>query len=95
MTERVMLTVYCYDIVRDRTRARVARMLEQEAVRVQDSVFEIRLTQAAADRLYRRISRLLDDGDKLRMYAIGAVALPRCRSDGGAPIAGDGDYWIV
>jgi CRISPR-associated protein Cas2 len=95
MAERVMLTVYCYDITEARTRARVAGMLEECAVRVQDSVFEMRLTRAAADRLYDRVAHLLDDGDLLRMYAVGAAGLERCRSHGGAPIANDGDYWIV
>ncbi len=95
MSERVMLMVYCYDVAQDRTRARVAHLLEDHAVRVQDSVFEMRLTQAAANRLYRAIVRLLDDGDMLRMYAIGAAAFPRCQSYGGSPIAGDTASWIV
>jgi len=90
-----MLTIFCYDVMRDKTRARVARLLEDQAVRVQDSVFEIRLAQAAAERLYRQIVRLLDEDDMLRMYAVSAAGLARCRSHGGAPIAGDGDYWIV
>jgi CRISPR-associated protein Cas2 len=95
VSERVMLMVYCYDIRRDRTRARVAAVLEDQAARVQDSVFEVRLSQSAADRLYQRILPLLEDGDMVRMYAIGAAGLPRCRSHGGAPIMDDADYWIV
>lgn len=92
--EREMLTVYCYDIARPRTRARVAAVLEAHAVRVQDSVFEVRLNRVAADRLYRRVQQLLDDGDLLRMYAVSAAGLPRCRAEG-APVAEDGDFWIV
>ncbi|MGD9617861.1 MAG: CRISPR-associated endonuclease Cas2 [Alphaproteobacteria bacterium] len=90
-----MLTVYCYDIARPRTRARVAAMLEERAVRVQDSVFEARLTRAAAKRLYDELVGLIDDGDLLRMYAISAAGLERCRAHGGAPVAEDGDFWIV
>ena len=63
--------------------------------RVQDSVFEARLSQEAAERLFMRVSALLEEGDLLRMYAIGAAGLERCRAHGGAPISGDGDYWIV
>jgi CRISPR-associated protein Cas2 len=95
MSDRVMLTVFCYDVVRTRTRDRVATRLENSAVRVQDSVFETRLTRAASERLFRRITELLDPGDLLRMYAVGAAGLDRCRTHGGAPIAGDGDFWIV
>ncbi len=95
MTERPMLMVYCYDVASDRKRARVARVLEEAAVRVQDSMFEIRLTQPAAERLYGRVASLLDDGDMLRMYAIGDAGLQRCRVQGGAPISDGEDYWIV
>ena len=95
MADRTMLTVYCYDITEARTRARVANLLEREAVRVQESVFEAHLTRAAADRLYRRVVRMLDDGDLLRMYAIGQAGLNRCRAHGGAPIAEDGEFWII
>lgn len=95
MADRAMLMVYCYDIVEARTRARVAEALEQRAVRVQDSVFEARLTRDAADRLFRQLARLLDHGDSLRMYAISAAGRDRSRGHGGAPMAEDGDYWIV
>ncbi|MGD0108547.1 MAG: CRISPR-associated endonuclease Cas2 [Rhodopila sp.] len=95
MSERIMLMVYCYDVASNKARARVAHLLEDRAVRVQDSVFEMRLTQVAADRLFRDIARLLDEGDMLRMYAIGAAGLPRCQSYGGSPISGDVDSWII
>lgn len=95
MADRKMLTVYCYDITEARTRAWVANLLEQEAVRVQESVFEAHLTHGAADRLYRRIVGLLDEADVLRMYAIGKAGLDRCRSHGGAPIAEEGGFWII
>lgn len=95
MADRAMLMVYCYDIAAARARARVADLLEREAVRVQDSVFEVRLTQAAADRLFDRLSRLIDEGDTLRMYAVSAAGLERSRAQGGAPLAEDGSYWII
>jgi CRISPR-associated protein Cas2 len=96
MADRPMLMVIAYDIVRPRTRARVADLLEDHAVRVQDSVFEARMTQKAADRLFRKIERLIDgDTDSLRMYAVTAAGLERSRAAGGAPLPEDGDYWIV
>lgn len=95
MADRVMLMVYCYDIVLAKTRARVAAQLEREAVRVQDSVFEVRLSERAADGLYRRLAGLLNEGDTLRMYAVSAAGRGRCRAHGGAPIAEDGAFWLV
>lgn len=95
MADHAMLTVYCYDITAARVRTRVADLLEREAVRVQESVFETRLTAAAAERLYQRIVQMLDEGDTVRMYAIGKAGFDRCRAYGGAPIAEDGDFWIV
>jgi CRISPR-associated protein Cas2 len=95
MADRVMLTVYCYDISNDRVRARVAARLEEEAVRVQESVFEARLTRRGADALFHKVTPLLTEGDKLRMYAISRAGLERCREWGGAPVAEDGDFWII
>lgn len=95
MADRPMLMVIAYDVVRTKVRTRVARLLEDHAVRVQDSVFEARLTRAAADRLFRRLGGLIEDGDSLRMYAITAAGLERSRVEGGAPLPEDGDYWIV
>ena len=95
MPDRAMLTVYCYDIVRPRLRARVAALLEERAVRVQDSVFEARLTRRAAELLYDEVAGLIEEGDLLRMYAIAAAGLERCRALGGSPLPEDGDFWIV
>jgi CRISPR-associated protein Cas2 len=76
-------------------RARVAAVLEESAVRVQDSVFEARLGRANAEALFKRVARLLDDGDSLRMYAVSRPGLERSRTEGGAPIAEDSDFWII
>ncbi len=95
MADREMLMVFCYDIARANTRNRVADLLEAAAVRVQDSVFETRLSRAAADRLFQHIVDVLDQGDLLRMYAIGAAGLDRCRAHGGMPMSSDNGFWIV
>jgi CRISPR-associated protein Cas2 len=95
MPDRPMLMVIAYDVVSNRTRARVADLLEDHAVRVQDSVFEARLTRAAAGRLFKRVRCLIDDTDSLRMYAVTAAGLERSQVAGGAPLPEDGDYWIV
>lgn len=95
MTDRPMLTVFCYDISEPRVRNRVSAMLEETAARVQESVFEAWLPRAAADRLFRRVVGELAEGDSLRMYAIGASGRPRCQTYGGAPIGEEGTFWIL
>ena len=95
MSNRPMLMVFCYDISRQRVRSRVADLLEGEAVRVQESVFEARLGRVAAERLFARASALLEAGDSLRMYAVPATGLARSLAAGGAPIPEDADHWIV
>jgi CRISPR-associated protein Cas2 len=95
MADRPMLMVIAYDVVRDKVRNRVADLLEDHAVRVQDSVFEARLTRAAAERLFKKAKRLVEDTDSLRMYAVTAAGLERSQVHGGAPLPEDGDFWIV
>jgi len=95
VTARAMTMVFCYDIERDRTRARAARLLEARAVRVQKSVFEARLSSAEAGRLFDSVAAVLDADDSLRMYALSTSGLQRCRVHGGAPLPEDGDYWLL
>jgi CRISPR-associated protein Cas2 len=95
MAGRPMLMVYAYDVVGAKDRARVSALLEKHAVRVQDSVFEARLTKAAAGRLFDKARRIIDEGDSLRMYAITAAGLERSRVEGRGPLPEDGDFWIV
>jgi len=90
-----MLMMVCYDIAEPRARARIAAMLEDQAVRVQESVFEVRLTQRQADALFDMLSHWVSLGDSLRMYGVSAAGLARSRAMGGAPIPDDAPYWIV
>ena len=95
MAETEMLTVFAYDIADDRRRRKVAGILEEGLVRVQESVFEGRLTAAAADRLRRHIERLMKADDSLRVYAVPKDGLRRCHQKGGAPILDGKDHWIL
>lgn len=95
MGDTRMLTVIAYDIARDRTRAKVADLLEARLARVQESVFEGRLTESESLRLFRTLEALLDEGDRLRLYAIARAGLPRCRASGGAPLPEDGSFYLL
>ncbi|PWW03813.1 CRISPR-associated protein Cas2 [Hoeflea marina] len=89
------LIVISYDISRDSLRNRVSGMLEKLGVRVQYSVFELRLTQAAADALFSRLDLLRDPGDSLRMYVLPEDGRKNSKSAGGAPISPAEDYFLL
>ena len=93
MIERVY--VFCYDVSDRRRRGRIARRLEEAAVRVQRSVFEARMAEKRADRLARRLACDLGPGDSLKVYAIGKDGLTRCRAFGAALDVPRGDYLLV
>jgi CRISPR-associated protein Cas2 len=91
-----MLMVFVYDISANKTRRKVAALLEDNASRVQKSVFEARMSRRRADALAQAAARHLDQGDSLRVYAISRNGLPRSRTYGTcAPIEPDGGYWLV
>ncbi len=90
-----MLTVFTYDIADDRRRRRIAKLLEDRMVRVQESVFEARLTRGATKKLVRRLEAIMKIDDSLRVYAVAADGLPRCHQSGGAPLMDDKNYWLL
>lgn len=94
MVDRVLLRVVSYDIVDDVRRRRVARLLEDEAVRMQKSLFEVRLTERQARDLLARLEMLLGEGDSLRLYTVPDAALPRSHARGGPMISSGAKYWL-
>ncbi len=95
MADAVMLTVFCYDISRASVRRRVSAVLEAEGVRVQGSVFEARLPRRIARRVARQAAALLEDGDSLRVYVVGADGLRRCETFGWGPPVLDGAAYTL
>ncbi|HIK13503.1 MAG TPA: CRISPR-associated endonuclease Cas2 [Oscillatoriaceae cyanobacterium M33_DOE_052] len=68
-----MFYLICYDIVDDRRRQRVAKLLETCAVRVQKSVFEAVLDEKQYEQLHNRLLKLLNKReDQLRFYPLSA-----------------------
>ena len=59
-----------YDISDNKDRTRVAALLEQDMVRVQESLFEGWMTRDAARRLAEAAALLIDAGDNLRLYVV-------------------------
>lgn len=95
MAETEHTVVLCYDISRARTRRRVAGFLEDRLVRVQQSVFEGRMTPRRAYRLFDATSAMVDDGDSLRLYVMTREGLVKSRVFGGAPLPEDGAFILL
>ncbi|HHN67839.1 MAG TPA: CRISPR-associated endonuclease Cas2 [Thermopetrobacter sp.] len=95
MGRTVLTFVITYDIASPTIRRRVARYLEERMTRVQLSVFEARMTVEAANRLFDALDVLIEDDDRLRMYALNARGLEKSRASGGAPLPEDGGWWLL
>ena len=75
--------VLAYDIADDRRRARIAKLMESSAERVQGSVFEAYLSPADLEALLRRVRKVLKkDQDGLRIYPICAACRGKVRTLG-------------
>jgi len=72
-----------YDIADNRRRARIARLMEANAERVQESVFEAYLEPAGLDALLRRAKKLMkQEQDSLRIYCLCAACRAKIRTAG-------------
>lgn len=68
-----MLYLICYDIVDDRRRTKVSKLLEAYGLRIQKSVFEVVLNKNQYEKLENRLIKLLDTSeDQLRFYPLSA-----------------------
>lgn len=66
-----MFYLICYDVVNDRRRYRVARLLERYGMRVQKSVFECVLTPDIREGLQKRLQRVIKpEEDQVRFYPL-------------------------
>lgn len=75
-----MRFVISYDIVNNRRRGKLAKILEGNGERVQDSVFEVEMSEQELRYLLQRLGMLINvSEDSLRVY-------PLCRSCAGKVI---------
>lgn len=71
-----MYVVVCYDVVEDRVRARVLKVLDDYLAHVQKSVFEGELPESRFYEMFDRLRQEIDlDADSVRIYHLCA----RCR----------------
>lgn len=73
----MMLYLICYDVVQDRRRSRVSKVLEGYGIRVQKSVFECALNADQYAMVQRRLGQLIEpEEDQVRLYP---MTEPICR----------------
>lgn len=94
-SRRTQLYVIAYDISDNKRRRRVATLLEARAARVQDSVFEERMTSRTAYALFAQLKALCTPDDCVRLYPVPDAALPHAFALGGPAIAAACRYWLV
>ena len=90
-----MLMVFSYDVQDSRNRRRLARILENHAVRVQKSVFEAWMDKKLAEEVSRRAAAELGPGDSLRVYAIGTKGYQRIQVFGAAVLSERQEFYLV
>lgn len=95
MSQTAQLRVISYDISDDRRRRRICSVLEDGAVRMQESLFEARLTDRQTNGLWTKLNACLGPGDSLRIYTIPDSALSRSHSTGGPDISQGARYWLL
>jgi CRISPR-associated protein Cas2 len=89
------LYVIAYDIADNKRRRRIATILEARAARVQESLFEQRMSAKQADALFARLKTYCTLDDSLRLYMVPDAVLSSSHTFGGPEIAGAGRYWLV
>jgi len=95
MGNRAQLRIISYDIADNGRRRRISTVLEDRAVRMQESLFEARLTKRQTEHLLGALKSHLGEGDSLRVYTVPDSALPHSHAIGGPDIAQGARYWLL
>ena len=91
-----MFTVISYDVVEDKRRTKVLKLLKGYGTHVQYSVFECDLTAQQFTALGRELRDLIDlDTDSVRCYLLDALAVQRIRIVGIGRVSSEPMYYLV
>lgn len=91
-----MFVVVSYDIVDDKKRLRVAKLLKSYGERVQKSVFECRLDDRLYLKMKREVEKIIDwEEDGVRYYTLCAGCLRNVDISGIGFVREDEDVIIV
>ena len=82
-----MRIVFCYDVVEDRRRRRLADRMERILTRVQKSVFEGSVDRKRLEKIRRIAEREIDKStDSVRIYFLCAKCMKATEIIGGGPM---------
>lgn len=95
MTERERLFVVAYDVSSDRGRRRIGECLDDYGMRVQRSVFEVRMTFNAVRALAQNLTAYIEAGDRLRVYPVDTALRKESIVIGGPPLSEAEDFWLL
>ncbi|HAA04628.1 MAG TPA: CRISPR-associated endonuclease Cas2 [Syntrophobacteraceae bacterium] len=91
-----MYVMVSYDIVKDRTRTRVMKLLKNYGHRVQLSVFECDLDEARYAEMMSSVAELIDpDADMVRSYRLCRGSLERVVISGWGELRVDEGFEII
>lgn len=91
-----MFTVISYDIVEDKRRTQVHKLLKGYGIRVQYSVFECDLDAAQLAHVQRELRALLNPTtDSVRVYTLDQAAVKRIRILGLGRVSTEPLYYLV
>ncbi|MCX5863372.1 MAG: CRISPR-associated endonuclease Cas2 [Deltaproteobacteria bacterium] len=91
-----MFVVVAYDIVDDRKRLRVAKLMKSYGVRVQKSVFECILDDRRYLKMKEQVEKLIDwEDDGVRYYILCAGCVKNIDTSGVGVIMEDEDVIVV
>ena len=82
------LLAVAYDVASDKRRRKLVKQLERYGQRVQESVFECRLTKRQAEQMAKGAAACIRESeDSLRIYVLGGFS--KVHRWGGQPVAED------
>ncbi len=91
-----MFTVISYDIVEDKRRTQVMKLLKGYGTRVQYSVFECDLSAQQLLAITRQLTTIIDrHTDSVRCYLLDAAAVRRVQVLGIGQVSRDPPYFLV
>jgi CRISPR-associated protein Cas2 len=95
-TEVEVFVVVCYDVVDDRTRTRLAKLMQNYGNRVQKSVFECTVDDRVYLRMKEQIEKLIDwEEDSVRYYFLCGSCVKQVEISGWGAIREDEEVIVV
>jgi CRISPR-associated protein Cas2 len=91
-----MFTIISYDVVEDKRRTKVLKLLKGYGTHVQYSVFECDLNKHQLDKVGRELRAIINlNTDSVRCYLLDAAAVERIQILGIGRVSSEPTYYLV